>query len=103
MWLKSPQLLCAALHREHFLITGKHTEILGFISCVIGQTVQTGEHKQTNNQTNKRMDRQTDATKCIISLALQSIMKSIFPTKEYDLIPRGDRAISGLSNDHFYL
>ncbi len=34
------------------------------------QTVQAGVHRQTN----KRTDRQTDATKCIISPALRSII-----------------------------
>ena len=52
-FIKSPRLLSVALDCECFLITGKCTEILDCISCVIGQTVQTGEHKQTIGQTDK--------------------------------------------------
>ncbi len=39
--------------------------------CVKAQTVQAGEYRQTNKWT----DRQTDATKCIISPASRSIIK----------------------------
>ncbi len=44
---------------------------------ITGQTVQTGERTQTDGQTDKRMDRGTDATKYIISLTLRPIIISM--------------------------
>ena len=67
--IKGPRPLRAALDRERFLVTDKHTEILDCILCVVGQTVQKLERKQTDGQTDER----TDASKCIISLVSWSI------------------------------
>ncbi len=52
---KSPRPLRAAVDRERFLITNKHTEIL---DCI--QTVQKLERKQTDKQTNRQTDGRTD-------------------------------------------
>ena len=65
--IKSPRLLCAALDRECFLITDKHTECIPCVMVIFlsNQQAQPIYHESADKWT----DGWTDATKRIITLA----------------------------------